>query len=314
MRRHPHPALLALLGPGVERSGESAFYVREWADGFSLDELLRAREGELSAGEVFRLLDALPDALDLMASQTFPWLEVALHKLFVVPSGGMAGVDWSDLRKKPVLGWSPFALKLNPLGFPPAADAGTPELTLVASRWQDGSHSDAAHPRGSPRAARPGTFWLAQPRHCFGDRIERGKPTPCSAGAADGGPRPAFADASEFWRALRQAADGIVPATSPSSGQRSPRKHRAPGGAHTCAGTRRCEDSLAARRSRGRIAAGPPVRGVRGGCRRLSFIGRGDWRVAAIAAAIRGEGHGPASHPCRRFKIRWYAILPPPCK
>ena len=41
-RQHPHPVLLA-HGGGLERSGNSAFYVREWADGFSLDELLRAR-------------------------------------------------------------------------------------------------------------------------------------------------------------------------------------------------------------------------------------------------------------------------------
>jgi serine/threonine protein kinase/tetratricopeptide (TPR) repeat protein len=137
--RHPHPAILA-HAPEMETSGAATFYVREWAEGFSLLELLRQR-GSLRAAEVFRLLDALPEALDFATDAGFPLLEPSLHKLFVTPLIAGNAEDLPGWRSRPVEGWPAFALRLNPLSFPPAINSAA-ELTRLESR----SASDGSDP------------------------------------------------------------------------------------------------------------------------------------------------------------------------
>ena len=147
-RQHPHPVLL-IHPDGLQRAGGSTFYVREWAEGFSLLELLRVR-GALRAGEVRRLLETLPGALDHAVSAEFPLLEVALHKLFVVPhaSGHAAYGDWLGLRSLAVEEWPEFALKLNPLGFPAFEAAG--QQILAGATRLEGLAADP-RPDGSTR-------------------------------------------------------------------------------------------------------------------------------------------------------------------
>ncbi len=238
-RQHPHPALLAHVG-GLERSGSSAFYVRAWAEGFSLDELLRARQGGLRAAEAVRLLDALPAALDFAHAHAFTRLELALRKLFVVPVDGLTADDWPGLRTRPVTDWPTFHLKLNPLGFPPAVGVGmpAPELTLVMTHGDDG-HSDAANPvaalarliRELLDASRDGLGPVAALNDAANAVLRRALATP----AESGGPGPhgaPFADAASFWRTLTVAAGLSVPAGEPDMARTGDPSERSSGCSH----------------------------------------------------------------------------------
>ncbi len=133
MRRLPNPVWLGPLG-GLEHSGDSAFFVREWAQGFSLDELLRARHGELSASEVSLLLGALPAAIDRAAEEGFTFAEPILRKLFVMPVAEAGpGSDWPARRSQPLAEWPDFALRWNAFSFRPSGTAASATVTQNAN-------------------------------------------------------------------------------------------------------------------------------------------------------------------------------------
>ena len=118
MREHPHAVV---LGPAsdVMRSGTGVFFTREWAEGFSLLELVKAR-GELKAPEVWRLLRELPDALDHAAAHQLTLAEPLLRKIFVTPPAGAVADDaWMALRSQPVESWPEFRLRWNAVSVPP---------------------------------------------------------------------------------------------------------------------------------------------------------------------------------------------------
>ena len=217
--RHPHPVFLAPLGAGVERpGGGGAFYVREWADGFSLDELLRARGGALRASEVFLLLDALPAALDAAAAWALPLFEVALHKLFVVPravaaEGGRpadAG-DWQGLRTRALEQWPGFALKLHSLGLAPAAGGGGDAAGGDAewTRIQRRVGADGLPPDPVVTLARLSRELLGAPADGLGPvsalNDEANAVLRRALDRTGGGGRAAFASGVDFWRAWRAA-------------------------------------------------------------------------------------------------------------
>jgi serine/threonine protein kinase/nitrous oxidase accessory protein NosD len=222
---HPHPTLLTQFSRGPEHSDATIFYVREWAQGFSLDELLRARHGELKAAEVFRLLETLPEALDFATLHGFSHLAVGLHKIFVVPASADPGasVDWPALRTQPVPSWPSFALKVNPVGFPPPALFDTDaQLTLVAGRWEGGSSLDAADPVAA--LARLLRELLGAARDSLGpvaalnDQANVILRRALDPSETAGGPNRRADEAATFWRELRQAADVRAIAKPPGDG------------------------------------------------------------------------------------------------
>ncbi len=79
----PHKHLARLLafeqGPGT---GKAPFYVaEEWLDGFTLRDLLAARNGALPAAECLRLLGQAAEAVDHAASRQLERLELAIHQI-----------------------------------------------------------------------------------------------------------------------------------------------------------------------------------------------------------------------------------------
>jgi hypothetical protein len=115
--RNPHPIFLSQIS-GLLRSGFSTFYVREWAAGFSLDDLLRARNGQITAPELWRLLETLPAALDFAASQSLSLAEPLLRKLFVCPPiDAKTADDWPSLRFRQISEWPDFRLRWNSVSF-----------------------------------------------------------------------------------------------------------------------------------------------------------------------------------------------------
>ncbi len=207
MRRTPHPVWLSPIGR-VERSGDGAFFVREWAEGFSLDELLRARHGELAAAEVWRLLEQLPVAIDQAAADGFAFAEPLLRKLFVTPNAGLSpGEDWPGLRSRPIRDWPPFALRWNALSFRRPGPGWSEMVTQAAdeaiSVAEDPVAALAALVRqllgGAPHAFAPLPTLGAE-----GNAVLRRALIPGDA-------KRAFASAQDFWRALG-GASGVLPA------------------------------------------------------------------------------------------------------
>ena len=142
MREHPHAVV---LGPATDvmRSGTGVFFTREWAEGFSLLELIKAR-GELTASEVWRLLKELPNALDHASTQKFTLAEPLLRKIFVCPSAGaVADDDWMSLRSKPIDTWPDFRLRWNAVSVPsPTSQIGT--VSPASARSVSASEDPAA--------------------------------------------------------------------------------------------------------------------------------------------------------------------------
>ncbi len=196
MRAHPQAICLSASG-GIMRSGASAFFVREWADGFSLLELLAAR-GELRAPEVRRLLAELPAAIDHAVSHAFTFAEPLLRKLFVVPpANAPAGSDWPSLRSRPIEDWPAFCLRWNAVSFRPE---GAPAVSVTQTAGE------------TPSAVEEPVVALAVlVRELLGGRA--GSHAPLSAlgdeanatlrrALGPGGGRTAFAGASALWEAL----------------------------------------------------------------------------------------------------------------
>ena len=88
----------------------SGVHVREWIHGLSLLDLLRRRR-ELTADDTFRLLATLPAALDWLTTRDIPIPRPLLGKIFVQfdPTSMPEA-----LVTRPIAGWPPFAVKVNP--------------------------------------------------------------------------------------------------------------------------------------------------------------------------------------------------------
>ncbi len=201
MRKAREPVWLAPLG-GLERTGQGGFFAREWAEGFSLDELLRARHGELSAPEVWRLLPTLPQAIDRAAQEGFGFAEPILRKLFVTPeSGSEPDEDWPALRIRPIKEWPTFVLRWNAVSF-----RGVPSSGLITQAGD-----------GEISATEDAVASLAVlVRHLLGGAPNALTPLSALRGEANavlqralgpGGGKRAFRSAQVFWNELQRASE-----------------------------------------------------------------------------------------------------------
>jgi serine/threonine protein kinase len=202
MRHAPSPVWLAAIG-GLERSGDGVFFVREWADGFSLDDLLRARHGQLSASEVWRLLDSLPAAIDLAAGGGLVFAEPILRKLFVTStSGSISDGDWPALRARPVSQWPEFALRWNTTSFRSQNSNQSVTVTQTASDDISATEDAVAALAVLVRQLLGGTPGTLTPISAM-----RGEANAVLQRAlAPGGGKRAFPTAQDFWNELVRAS------------------------------------------------------------------------------------------------------------
>ncbi len=199
------PAVVLLPLTGVIRSGEGAYFIREWAEGFSLLELLRAR-GEISASETWRLLEQLPVVLDIAAGENLTLAEPLLRKLFITPAPGNAPADWAALRAQPVNAWPDFRLRWNPVSFRSRADAGRGAAdgsTTMPDVGRDEVNDDPvvalARLVRELLGGRPGS-------HTPLNTLRKEANNALGRALAPGGGRRAFGNAREFWTSLQQAS------------------------------------------------------------------------------------------------------------
>jgi serine/threonine protein kinase/formylglycine-generating enzyme required for sulfatase activity len=225
MRHAPSPVWLAAIG-GLERSGDGTFFVREWADGFSLDELLRARHGQLSASEVWRLLDSLPAAIDLAASGGLVFAEPILRKLFVTPTTGtVSDGDWPALRARPVSQWPEFALRWNATSF-----RGQNSIQSVTATQTAGDDISATEDAVAALAVLVRQLLGGTPGALTPISAMRGEANAVLQRAlAPGGGKRAFRTAQDFWNELVRASgtaaaqnDGDEMATLPMAHTNAP--------------------------------------------------------------------------------------------
>ncbi len=182
------------------------FVVREWAEGFSLMTLLRARR-TITPAEIQRLLAVLPEALDAAAPLDLEFTEPLLHKLFVTSNAGSwPRTELLSLRTRPLIDWPAFRLRWNPLNFRAPDDATMNEVTRVAL--------DAELQTNDPVVAlarlirellggRPGGTTILSACSDHSNSVLR-------RALAPGGGRLTYTTAAEFWRAFFQA-DAVVP-------------------------------------------------------------------------------------------------------
>ncbi len=210
MRAHPHPVVLAQAG-GLQRSGESTFLVRDWAAGFSLLELLRARR-ELNAPEIWQLLGELPPAIDHAAQHHFTLAEPLLRKLFVEPSSSTASaVDWPSLRTRSLEQWPEFHLRWNALSIRAAGQSGTNSLTQAASEGPSVTEEPVVALALLVRALLGGSPGLFSPLPALRSEANAILHRALSAG----GGSLAFGGAVAFWNALQEASGSSRPAPYP---------------------------------------------------------------------------------------------------
>jgi serine/threonine protein kinase len=219
VRRKPTGVLLQPIS-SLLRSGDSVFFVREWAAGFSLEEMLRLRDGQLSATEVWRLLRELPDALDDAAAENLTLAEPLLRKLFACPfATGATVVDWPALRTHSVSEWPEFRLRWNPVSFRPARIAETAITVTQMTELNAGVTEDRVRALAmllrELLGGRPGAL---TPLPSLNDEANAVLQRALSPG---GGMR-SFPSARAFWDALPKiasAAGGRVsaPAAEPAS-------------------------------------------------------------------------------------------------
>ncbi len=197
MRANPHPVMLSPVDE-LRRSGSGLFFTREWVEGFSLLELIKAR-GELRPPEVWRLLSDLPSALDHAAAHGLSLAEPLLRKIFVCPPpGAAADAAWLALREQPIETWPEFRLRWNAVSIPPQA------TTLVMS-------STAPPTRSISASEDPAAALGVLVRVLLGGRPSlQGPLTTLSAGAnlalgralAPGGGTAMFGSAQKLWNEL----------------------------------------------------------------------------------------------------------------
>jgi serine/threonine protein kinase len=221
---NPHPNLLIHdaedLHVDLARTNAPGYFVREWAAGLSLSDLLPILNA-LSAPELFQLLPTLPGALDHAAQHDFRMAEITLRKVIVVRSpvdekaaGGSEWTreDWGDLRGQALTQWPALSLKYNPLGFP--------SITSNAGR-EDNSRDAVTRTAGYAllTAASAVRGLALMIRELLAAPIGSDSPIPALGGEkingvlrhgltgkADGGIKP-YGSCQEFWDALRAAYD-----------------------------------------------------------------------------------------------------------
>ncbi|OAI43432.1 hypothetical protein AYO41_00035 [Verrucomicrobia bacterium SCGC AG-212-E04] len=237
MREHPHAVV---LGPATDvmRSGSGVFFTREWAEGFSLLELIKAR-GELAAPEVWRLLKELPGALDHASAHQFTLAEPLLRKIFVCPpAGAVADDSWMALRAKPVDTWPEFRLRWNAVSVPPptsqimtispataravsASEDPAAALAVLVRVLLGGSRSVIGSAQGAvgvilARALAPGggTQIFGSAQKLWDALLNPPSNVTATASASAGTPAEAIAEgAQKIWGTLSEMAAKVVPPT-----------------------------------------------------------------------------------------------------
>ncbi len=140
LRSIHHPNLIELIG--LETSDQASVLISEWVNGFSWQELLRARR-ELTWEETYRLTTPLARLTDFLQGRGF--VSLSLRSLFVeIPK--LPG-NWRALLRTPVSGWPPFLVKADPLALSHwwRPDSFEPTMTVVDRRTGDAEPSAAQY-------------------------------------------------------------------------------------------------------------------------------------------------------------------------
>ncbi len=140
LRSVHHPGLLELFG--LESSDRGAVLISEWLNGFSWQELLRARR-ELTWDETYRLAAPLARLTDFLQGRGF--VSLPLRSLFVeIPK--LPG-NCRTLLRTPVSGWPPFLVKADPLALSLwwRPDSFEPTITVVDRRTGDAEPAAAQY-------------------------------------------------------------------------------------------------------------------------------------------------------------------------
>ncbi len=126
LRTVHHPNLLEVLG--FESSDRMLFVICEWAKGFSLQELLRARGG-LSWEETVRIARPFAKVLDFVSERHMLTGRISLHKIFIeVPQ---ASEEPTGLLRTPVSAWPPFIVKADALSLGKIENLAEPTQTVA---------------------------------------------------------------------------------------------------------------------------------------------------------------------------------------
>ncbi len=208
----------------LEESDAGKFIVREWAEGWSLLDLLRSRRA-LTAVDVRQLLAALPEALDAVAALQLELTEPLLHKLFVTSNAGQwRRADLPALRALPLTQWPAFRLRWNPLNFRPAYTGTGSEVTRLAEEAE--MHTDdpvvaLARLVHELLGGRPGGATALASCSDHVNTILRRALSPA-------GGLMAFRSAVEFWRVLFDENRVVPPTTAANRLNGAPIARRAP--------------------------------------------------------------------------------------
>ena len=227
MRANPHAVMLSPVDE-LRRSGNGLFFTREWVEGFSLLELIKAR-GELRPAEVWRLLNDLPSALDHAAAYGLTLAEPLLRKIFICPPPGVpADATWLALREQPIEQWPEFRLRWNAVSIPPQATTLVMSSTTPPTRAISASEDPAAALGVLVRVLLGGRQSLQGPL----TTLSPGANLALGRALAPGGGTTMFGSAQKLWHELvdpteppptppgaaDKAAAGAGAAASPDSG------------------------------------------------------------------------------------------------
>ncbi|HEX6564045.1 MAG TPA: PEGA domain-containing protein, partial [Chthoniobacterales bacterium] len=114
-----HPNLAALIA--LESADCGLFIVSELINGFSLQEMLRARRHPLVWSEAVQLANPLATVLDFIAERRLLMRELALSDIFVdLPASSK---EWTEVQRSPVSCWPPFVLRLEAVNLGPILGA-----------------------------------------------------------------------------------------------------------------------------------------------------------------------------------------------
>ncbi len=210
-RIHQAAQPMLLMSPlKLEESDAGKFIVREWAEGWSLLELLRARRA-LTSIDVRQLLAALPEAIDAVSEAQLELTEPLLHKLFVTSNAGQwRRADLPALRALPLPQWPAFRLRWNPMNFRPAYTGTGSEVTRLAEEAEmqtDDPVVALARLIHELLGGRPGG---ATALTSCSDHIN----TVLRRALGPGGGLLAFPSAVAFWRALFDESPAVPPTTT----------------------------------------------------------------------------------------------------
>ena len=126
LRTIHHPNLLEVLG--FESNDRTLFVVCEWAKGFSLQDLLRARGG-LSWEETERIARPFAKVLDFISERHMLTGRISLRKVFVeIPQ---FSEEPTELLRTPVSTWPPFIVKADALSLGKIEHLTEPTQTVV---------------------------------------------------------------------------------------------------------------------------------------------------------------------------------------